>query len=107
MAPVPRFLHDSEQKEGALAAGVFVQGTDGGLDRNGVALGAAGVAAAAGSACLVNKKNKFVQKLCSRRKNNNEFDRHFVGIYVSFAHFAKHVDEIFISFERCKSVQHL
>lgn len=42
------FLHESEQKEGALAAGVFVQGTDGGADLNGVAQGAAGVVAAAG-----------------------------------------------------------
>ncbi len=42
------FLLDSEQKEGALAAGVFVQGTDPGLDRNGVCLDAAAVQAAGG-----------------------------------------------------------
>lgn len=42
------FLLDSEQKEGALAAGVFVQGTDPGTDMNGDVLGAAGVQAAGG-----------------------------------------------------------
>ena len=39
------FLLDSEQKEGALAAGVFVQGNDPGVDRNGVCLNGAQVAA--------------------------------------------------------------
>lgn len=42
------FLLDSEQKEGALAAGVFVQGTDPGPDRNGVCLDGAFVQAAGG-----------------------------------------------------------
>jgi len=42
------FLLDSEQKEGALAAGVFVQGVDSGTDLNGDALGAAAVQAAGG-----------------------------------------------------------
>jgi len=42
------FLLDSEQKEGALAAGVFVQGLDPGLDRNGDCLNGANVAAAGG-----------------------------------------------------------
>ena len=42
------YLLDSEQKEGALAAGVYVQGTDDGVDRNGAQLGAAGVQAAGG-----------------------------------------------------------
>ena len=42
------FLLDSEQKEGALAAGVFVQGIDEGVDLNGVALGGAGVRASGG-----------------------------------------------------------
>lgn len=40
------YLADSEQKEGALAAGVFVQGTDDGLDRNGQAVRDAALAAA-------------------------------------------------------------
>merc|ERR1719238_2705929 len=40
------FLLDSEQKEGALAAGVFVQGVDDGVDRNGANLNAACVRAA-------------------------------------------------------------
>jgi molecular chaperone Hsp33 len=42
------FLADSEQKEGALAAGVFVQGVDDGVDRNGEKLGGAKVLAAGG-----------------------------------------------------------
>jgi len=42
------FLADSEQKEGALAAGVFVQGVDEGVDRNGASLGGAAVQAAGG-----------------------------------------------------------
>ena len=42
------YLLDSEQKEGALAAGVYVQGTDPGVDRNGACLNAAGVQAAGG-----------------------------------------------------------
>jgi molecular chaperone Hsp33 len=42
------FLAESEQKEGALAAGVYVQGTDDGLDLNGESLGAARVTAAGG-----------------------------------------------------------
>jgi len=42
------FLLDSEQKEGALAAGVFVQGVDDGTDRNGDKLEAAAVRAAGG-----------------------------------------------------------
>ena len=42
------YLADSEQKEGALAAGVFVKGTDDGVDRNGVCLQGAKVCAAGG-----------------------------------------------------------
>jgi len=42
------FLLDSEQREGALAAGVFVQGIDDGVDRNGVCLDGAQVLAAGG-----------------------------------------------------------
>ena len=42
------FLLDSEQREGALAAGVFVQGTDDGEDLNGEKLEAAAVQAAGG-----------------------------------------------------------
>ena len=40
------FLCDSEQKEGALAAGVYVNGLDPGTDRNGVCLNGALVQAA-------------------------------------------------------------
>ena len=46
------FLLESEQKEGALAAGVFVQGTDPGLDRNGICLDAAQVQVRLSSACF-------------------------------------------------------
>lgn len=42
------YLADSEQREGALAAGVFVQGTDDGVDRNGKQLGGAKVLASGG-----------------------------------------------------------
>ena len=42
------FLCDSEQKEGALAAGVYVNGLDPGTDRNGVCLNGALVQAAGG-----------------------------------------------------------
>lgn len=42
------FLCESEQKEGALAAGVYIQGTDSGPDRNGALLGGAGVQASGG-----------------------------------------------------------
>ena len=42
------YLADSEQREGALAAGVFVQGTDEGVDRNGAQLGGAKVMASGG-----------------------------------------------------------
>ena len=42
------FLVESEQKEGALAAGVFCQGNDPGLDLNGVCLGGTDVRAAGG-----------------------------------------------------------
>ena len=44
----PRYLLDSEQREGALAAGVFVRGVDEGTDLNGAKLGGAKVEAAGG-----------------------------------------------------------